>query len=81
MNIKDKVVKFIRTHLKGKALGRRYDASLLSEGIIDSAGVIELVAFLEEEFAITVEDEEIVPDNLDSVNKIEKYVTKKLSKK
>jgi acyl carrier protein len=42
------------------------DASFLEEGIVDSTGVLELVMFAEDTFAITVEDEEIVPENFDS---------------
>jgi len=45
-------------------------ASLLETGIVDSTGVMELVAFLEEEFNVTVEDSELVPENLDSVNAV-----------
>ena len=48
--------------------------SLLDLGIIDSTGVLELVGFLEENYEIQVEDEELVPDNLDSVNNLVKYV-------
>jgi acyl carrier protein len=81
MDIKDTVTTFIETHLKGRKLRNRYDASLLEEGIIDSVAVIEMVTFLEEAFGIIVEDEEIVPDNLDSVNKIEAYINKKLKEK
>ena len=50
------------------------DASFLEEGIVDSTGVLELVMFVEEAFAITVEDEEIVPENFDSVNRLARYV-------
>ena len=44
--------------------------SLLGKGIIDSTGALELVSFLEEQFGIKVADEEMVPENLDSVNNI-----------
>ena len=50
------------------------DASFLEEGIVDSTGVLELVLFVEETFGITVNDEEIVPDNFDSVEKLARYV-------
>ena len=50
------------------------DASFLEEGIVDSTGVLELVLFVEETFGITVNDEEIVPDNFDSVEKLTRYV-------
>jgi acyl carrier protein len=44
------------------------DASFLEEGIVDSTGVLELVMFVEETFGITVEDEEILPENFDTVS-------------
>jgi acyl carrier protein len=53
--------------------------SLLENGVIDSTGVLELVAFLEEHYAIKVEDDEVIPDNLDSTDSITAYVEKKLS--
>jgi acyl carrier protein len=53
------------------------DASLIENEIIDSTAVLELVAFIEENFAITVADEEIVPANLDSVEAIARFVGSK----
>lgn len=53
--------------------------SLLERGVIDSTGVLELVAFLEERYAIKVEDNEVIPDNLDSTGSIANYVNRKLS--
>ncbi|MCE9535905.1 MAG: acyl carrier protein, partial [Nitrospirae bacterium] len=53
------------------------DASFLESGIIDSTGVLELVSFLEEQFKVKVEDEDLIPANLDSVNAIVRYVEKK----
>lgn len=50
------------------------DESLLETGVIDSTGVLELVAFLESEFGLAVADAEIVPENLDSISKIAGYV-------
>ena len=52
---------------------------LLELGIIDSTGVLELVGFLEETFQITVEDDDLVPDNLDSVDNLVKYIQGKSS--
>ena len=48
--------------------------SFLENGIIDSTGVLELIAFLEKTFAIAVEDDELVPENLDSVNNVVRFV-------
>jgi len=53
------------------------DDSFLEEGIIDSTGILELIMFLEESFDIQVEDEEVIPENLDSVNKIDVYISRK----
>jgi acyl carrier protein len=53
------------------------DASFLDLGIIDSTGVIELIAFLEERYGIRVEDAEMTPENLDSLDAIEQFITRK----
>jgi acyl carrier protein len=55
------------------------DVSLLQEGHMDSTGVMELVAFLEQDFGIKVDDEELIPENLDSLNQIEAFVNRKTS--
>jgi acyl carrier protein len=52
--------------------------SLLEAGLIDSTGILELVAFIETEFSIQMADADIVPDNLDSVETIVRYVESKL---
>lgn len=52
----------------------RDDNSLLEAGALDSTGVIELVAFIENAFGIKVRDEDMVPENLDSLSSIERYV-------
>jgi len=57
------------------------DTSFLESGIIDSTGMLELVGFLEERFCIRVEDEEFVPDNLDSVQNIAAFIASKLNDK
>ena len=54
--------------------------SLLELGIIDSTGVLELVGFLEQQFGVTVEDDELVPDNLDSVSNLASYVSRKTAR-
>jgi acyl carrier protein len=55
------------------------EASFLEEGIVDSTGVLELVMFVEETFGITVQDEEIVPQNFDSVSQLAAYIRRKLT--
>ncbi len=53
------------------------DSEFLKMGIMDSMGVLELVGFIEEEFEISMDDEELIPDNLDSVNRIVAYLARK----
>ena len=52
--------------------------SFLESGIIDSTGILELVSFIEEHYHITVEDEDLIPDNLDSLNNVINFINKKL---
>ena len=52
----------------------------IENGILDSTGVLELVGFLEEKFGIRVEDDELVPDNMNSLEKISLYISKKTGK-
>ena len=51
--------------------------SFLEKRIIDSTGVVQLVSFIEEAFGITVQDEEIIPDNLDTIRKLVHFIQKK----
>ena len=53
------------------------NASLLEAGIIDSTGVLELVGFIEETYGVTVEDEELLPENLDSIQGIVAFIGRK----
>ena len=52
--------------------------SFLESGIIDSTGMMELVSFVEGQYTIKIEDEELIPDNLDSVNNVVRFINKKL---
>ena len=54
------------------------DGSLLEAGVIDSTGAMELVVFLESEFGISVDDRDLVPENLDSISRIASFVTRRL---
>ena len=55
------------------------DTSLLEHGVLDSMGILELITFIEEKFGIRVSDEEILPENLDSISGISRFVSRKLS--
>jgi acyl carrier protein len=53
--------------------------SLLEQGIIDSTGVLEVIMFIESTFGVTVEDSEMLPENLDSIERIATFVARKAS--
>jgi acyl carrier protein len=67
----------VKQFLEGRAEKLRDEGSLLGD-VIDSVGVLELVTYLQERFAINVEDEDVVPSNLDSVHNLVAYVARKL---
>ncbi len=56
------------------------DASLLESRVLDSTDVLELIVFVEGRFGIKVEDDEVMPENFDSVNKVQDFVTRKLGR-
>jgi acyl carrier protein len=53
------------------------EQSLIESGVIDSTGVLELVAFLEERYQIVVADDELVPDNFDSIARLSRFIGSK----
>lgn len=71
----------VKNFLFGRAEALRDDQALLGN-VIDSSGLLELMMFLQERFAITIEDEEMaVPENLGSVKNVVAYVSKKIAGK
>jgi acyl carrier protein len=81
MNTKEQIRQYIAQNFlfsnNGFELGD--DVSFLDEGVVDSTGVLELVMFVEDTFGVQVDDEEIVPDNFDSVNNLAVYIESKAS--
>jgi acyl carrier protein len=78
MNIKDTVRQFIRENFYiGNPDALADNASLLEHGIVDSTGILEVVAFLEKAFAIRVDDADMVPENLDTIDGIVAYIERK----
>jgi acyl carrier protein len=79
MTIESQIKDYIMKSLLFSSDGFNYpdSASFLEEGIVDSVGVMELIAFVEENFGLTVADQEITPDNFDSVAKLAAYVRRK----
>ncbi|HTT20468.1 MAG TPA: acyl carrier protein [Candidatus Sulfotelmatobacter sp.] len=69
----------VTNYLLGREEGLGNDDSFQDQGIIDSTGILELVSHLERTYGIEILDQELNPDNLDSVNKIAAYLTRKLS--
>jgi acyl carrier protein len=65
--------------LFGQDLTFADDDSFLELGIVDSTGVLELVTFIEERYQITVDDEELVPENLDSIENLVRFIEARCS--
>ena len=68
----------VENFMLGNDSGFDASESLLESGIIDSTGIMHVVAFLEERFGITVEDDDMVADNLESVQLIARFVESKM---
>jgi len=68
----------IDNFLLGRQEELNNDDSFLEQGIIDSTGILELVAHLEETYGIEITENELTPDNLDSINRIVAYLSIKL---
>ena len=75
---KDQVRHFIvNNFLFGDGGRLQEDTSFLQSGIIDSTGILELITFLEESYNIKIQDDELVPENLDSVVNVAAFVARK----
>lgn len=80
MQVRDQVRTFITSNFyvaDPAALGD--EVSLLDRGVIDSTGVLEVITYIEETFRIKVDQNEMLPENLDSIERIAHYVSRKLS--
>ena len=76
MTLNDELREFVTDNfMYGKPYkGFADDDSFLERGIIDSTGVMELVAFLEQQYGIQLQDRDLIPDNLDSINGLARFV-------
>jgi len=81
-DIKKKIKEFIMTNfLFGNESKTFSDSdSFLENGIIDSTGVLELIEFVESNYTIKLEDNELIPENLDSLNNLSVFILKKMGK-
>jgi len=76
--LKDALREFIRENfLFGDEVAFADDASLVEEGIVDSTGVLELITHIESTYDIEIDDEELVPENLDSISNLANFISSK----
>ena len=68
----------VSNFLFGDGTTLQQDTSLLDSGTVDSTGVLELIMFLEEKYRLKIQPDEVVPDNLDSISRIVRFVKGKL---
>ena len=80
LDISERIKCFIIDNfLFGDEEGLEGHTSFLDAGILDSTGILEVVDFLDNEFNITITDDEILPENLDSINYIAEFLEKKIA--
>ena len=80
MELKSQVREFVTTNFYvADPNALENSTSLLDAGIIDSTGVLEVIMFIEKTFGVTVEDSEMLPENLDSIERITAFVARKTS--
>lgn len=77
--VTEKIRKYIADNILFTNNGYPYpdDASFLENGIIDSMNVLELVVFVEDNFGIVVDDQDVVPENFDSIGRLSSFVIHK----
>jgi len=77
-DVQNKIRTFIiDNYLFGDDEGLESNTSFLDEGIVDSTGILELIEFISQEFSFTVEDDELVPENLDSIDNVSAFIGRK----
>jgi acyl carrier protein len=81
MELEAQIQQFVSQNLLFSDQGYRFNnnASFIQEGIIDSMGVMELATFVNTEFGIQVDPQDVTPENFDSVNKLAEYIRRKLA--
>jgi acyl carrier protein len=78
MNFNDEIREFVRQNfLFGDGGTLLNDDSFLEKGIVDSTGILEIIAFIEKKYGINVDDSELLPENLDSINNIAAFLERK----
>ena len=69
----------VENFLFGEGEKLKNDNSFLENGIVDSTGILELVSFLEEKYDLSIADDELIPENLDSLKNIDSFLKRKLN--
>lgn len=77
MRVEQKIREFIQENFCVDPSQLADDTSLIGEGIVDSTGMLEVIAFLEAEYEIKIADVETVPDNLETIRRIADFVARK----
>ncbi len=78
MSVEAKLKAFIeKTSFSDRVRDLGYDQSLLDAGIIDSTGVLALVSYIEDEFKVEIADDEIIPENFESISRIAAFIDSK----
>ena len=83
--VKDDIIASIKTFIidnfmfGNKSEEINPEDSFMESGIIDSTGILELIEYVEETYEISIEDDELVPENLDSLNNISRFILSKLN--
>lgn len=81
VEIKTKLRTFMKNNfLLGNDANLNDDDSFMGKGIVDSTGILEVVSFVETTFNVKIEDEELLPENLDSINQLVNFIKNKLNK-
>ena len=69
----------VENFLFGDGNNLNHNTSFLESGIIDSTGILELITFLEETYKIKIEDDELIPENLDSIDNVVHFLGRKMA--
>lgn len=79
MGVNERIREFIVTELMHEdgAVALADDESLLERGVLDSLGLLQVLAFLEQEYGFTVQDPDIIPENFESISAIATYVDRR----
>jgi acyl carrier protein len=77
VDVRGEVRRFIENELRRDVAAVGDDASLLEAGILDSVGVLSLVAFIEQRYGFGVSDEEMMPENFDTIEAIASFVSRR----